>query len=119
MMPMGFECPAETRERKEGSNVYPHPVTGRAITYDYGLNWYTHGKITGNQSNIARSAVKNPAKLIRMTEGTKFALHVTPESATERHGGDPVNVLFEDGHIEFIPVPYKDSANFDYANWRN
>ena len=84
MMPMGFECPAETRERKEGSNVYPHPVTGRAITYDYGLNWYTHGKITGNQSNIARSAVKNPAKLIRMTEGTKFALHVTPESATER-----------------------------------
>lgn len=119
--PKGFECPAETRERTVGSRKYLHPTTGIATSYDYGLNWLTHQKITkAGQHNIARSKLKNPAKLMRMLEGTKFALHPSPSDLTDRHGDTAGNVVFEDGHITFMePIPYRDCENYKPVYWRN
>ena len=117
--PRGFDCPAETRVRKEGSKSFGHPAVNIADSYDYGLNWLTHAKITGNGKNMPRTAVKKPGKLIRMTEGTKFAIFHVPGSVTDRHGEDVANVLFEDGHITFMIVPYKDAENYDRSFWLN
>ena len=117
--PRGLECPAETRVRREGDRVFAHPAVNIADSYDYGLNWFTHAKLSGNRRNPVRAALKAPARLIRMTEGTKFALMHVPANVTSRHGEDVANVLFEDGHIEFMTVPYRDSDNYHRAYWRN
>ena len=119
--PKVMECPAETRSREEGSRKFAHPTMGIAGSYDYGVNWFTHAKITGaGKANIARSSLKRPAQLIRITEGTKFALLPVPNAVTDRHGEDAGNVLFEDGHVTFMEeLPYKDAANYKASFWRN
>ena len=117
--PKNFECPAETRDRSVGSRKYLHPTMAIATSYDYGLNWLTHRKITDDtQKNPVRKNLKKPAELIRMLEGTKFALHPTPSDVTERHGDGAGNVLFEDGHIAFMdPIPYRDTNVYKREFW--
>lgn len=118
--PKVMECPAETRSREGGGKKFEHPTMAVATSYDYGVNWLTHAKLTNSRkTNVARSTLKNPAQLIRITEGTKFALFHVPESVTDRHGEDAGNVLFEDGHITFMKeIPYKDASNYKSSYWR-
>ena len=117
--PKNFECPAETRDRSVGEEKYLHPTTGIANSYDYGLNWLTHRKLSAPEEKTSvRANLKNPAQLIRMLEGTKFALLQAPTDVTERHGEGAGNVVFEDGHLEFMSaIPYRDSDNYKREHW--
>ena len=122
MQPKNFECPAETRQRDNGgSKKYPHPVTGAATSYDYALNYHVHKKITKDtDKNILRSAVRQPARLIRMTEAVKFAVTAAPSDVTDRHGDGAGNIVYQDGHIDFAPeIPYRDCKNFKPLSWVN
>lgn len=120
-MPKNFECPAETRQRTNGKIVLPHPSVNIVISYDYGLNWGTHLKLSAaRKETFRRSALKNPDRQMRMTEGVKFALTQKPTDVTARHGAGAGNTVFADGHIEFLEtIPYKGAANYSRKFWFN
>lgn len=120
--PKNFECPAETRQRDNGgSKKYPHPVTGAATSYDYALNYHVHKKITtADGKNVLRSALRQPVRLIRMTEAEKFAVTAQPSDVTDRHGDGAGNIVYQDGHIDFaVEIPYRDCKNFKPLSWVN
>ena len=120
MQPKNFECPAETRQRTDGGSVkYPHPVAGSATAYDYALNYHVHKKITKDtDKNAVRAKIKQPARLIRMTEAVKFAVTAAPSDVTDRHGDGAGNIVYQDGHIAFAAeIPYRDCKNFKPLSW--
>ncbi|OQA86054.1 MAG: hypothetical protein BWY31_01555 [Lentisphaerae bacterium ADurb.Bin242] len=119
--PKQFECPAETRERREGKILLDHPSMNFSNSYDYAVNYFTHIKITADdQVTLKRAELKKPSELIRLLEGTRFAVINDGDGLSNRHGIGTGNVIFEDGHCEFLSaVPVKKSANYKHANWYN
>lgn len=119
--PKNFECPAETRVRTNGKVKLRHASVNIANSYDYGVNWAVHTKIHNDkEKTIKRANIKNPAQLMSMIECTKFAVTHQPTDVTDRHGDGAGNVLFFDGHIEFMEsIPYRDAANYTRKFWFN
>ena len=121
-MPKNFECPAETRQRFSGNGKkIAHTSANIVASYDYGLNWATHIKLSGNtKTTYKRSELANPSLQMRMMEGEKFAFTQTAPERTARHGQNASNILYVDGHVEFIDVvPVKGTANFNRKFWFN
>lgn len=119
--PKNFECPAETRIRMHGKSKLPHPSVNIANAYDYALNWGVHVKVHNPQGKtFKRADLKNPAQLMSLVEATKFAVTHQPTDVTDRHGDSAGNVLFFDGHIEFMQsIPYRDADNYTRKFWFN
>ncbi len=121
-MPKNFECPAETRVRTlDNGKKLAHPSANIVTSYDYGLNWATHAKLSGKvQKTVKRSEISNPSLQMRMMEGEKFAFTHTAPERTARHGQDASNILYADGHVAFVDVvPVKGTANYSRKFWFN
>jgi len=117
MMPLGIECPSESRERVESGVTYEHVQINKGETYDYGFNSSTRTKVDLNNLSTypwkKQSSIRNPSQRYSILEGKKYAipcsevsidLNINP-SGTTRHtkpqyGG---NMVYFDLHVEFLP----------------
>ena len=119
--PRHFNCPAETRQRNNGKVNISKPSVNVNQSYDYGLNYYVHQRIDEAGKKLAkRSDLQRPSKVMRMTEGTASWVSYDPDTGTSRHIRGGANVLFGDGHVEFVDVvPFKKTANYTVTFWFN
>ena len=117
--PKNFSCPAETRVRSYGANKARYISVNVGGIYDYGLNAFINMKpYPGHEDAIKRSEIKNPARKMYLGEGCNYAMLSESKYGTSRHGEFSGNVVFVDGHIEFVKdIPFKDRGNYDYTFW--
>jgi prepilin-type N-terminal cleavage/methylation domain-containing protein len=108
--PKNFTCPSETRERVEIS-LRLSPSLPYLSTYDYGINYMTHGRYTATDTSAAlrKTRLKKPSSLMKFIDYTNgLVIYGGDEGATRRHGTRyDGNTVFEDGHVLFMkPIPF-------------
>ena len=115
-VPIGMICPRETRNRTaDNGQVLPDMAALYGQTYDYAFNSHVRAYPAGRQARghsseaqrvvKKKSAVRDHAKLISMTDYTEYVLMCTNTSKPSyrhnknsyRHG----SVAYFDGHIEY------------------
>ena len=115
-MPVGIECPSESRVRTHDSVAYEHVQINKGETYDYGFNSSTRTKFESDDNNYPYknlSSIRNPSQRYSILEGKKYGItfnevsidQSSNPSGTTRHtkpqyGG---NIVYFDLHVEFLP----------------
>lgn len=119
--PKHFNCPAETRQRNNGKTNISKPSVNVDKSYDYGLNYYIHKRVNNPGTELPkRTSLRRPAVVMRLTEGTSSWVSYDPKTGTDRHAKGSANVLFGDGHVEFVDaVPFKGTPNYTITFWQN
>ena len=122
--PKLMDCPAETRERKSGGNIYRWPHRSYVETWDYGFNE------NSLSYNLTKTPLPESLKIIKLKRPSVFIHfldakgslvsrygHIDANSAkfTDRHNNNNSNVIngytkcnfaFADGHVQMIqPMP--------------
>ena len=126
VLPKNFTCPLETRERKNGTDVFPSPVGNYGGTYDYAVNATV--RAASNSSSESQkypkplSAIKKPSKLCSLLDATSWVTlsHQQFDTGTTRHGKYGGNATFFDGHVEYFqtyPWGTFQSTDPEYSFW--
>ena len=110
--PKAFTCPAEQRNRGTTGN---YAKRNQADSYDYAINdnMCPIGFTPGSTEARKTYKVTNPSSRVFFFDAVKYAAytkntwsdHVYPcadPRFTSRHGVQNANVMFADGHVEFV-----------------
>ena len=107
LYPKAFSCPAEKRDRGTNGN---YSNMQRAETYDYSINNGLCPKFTPGTS-VERKVFKvtRPASKVFIFDAVHYAAYSRTDwksrvgiELTNRHGVQNANVMFVDGHVQFV-----------------
>ncbi|MBR1965952.1 MAG: type II secretion system protein [Lentisphaeria bacterium] len=106
LFPKAFSCPAEKRNRGTNGN---YSNMQRAETYDYSINNNMCPKYTLGSEARKTFKITNPSSRVFFFDALHYAAYSKTDwttlldtNFTNRHGVQNANVMFADGHVEYV-----------------